>query len=92
MEEVKESRKILSQAHRPNSSHPNFYNPRKKAEKKPDLLTSQDFYDESNEEFKILGNASRMYARPGSSLVKSSSTNEISCFYLIFFFIEILSL
>ena len=84
MEEVKESRKILSQAHRPNSSHPNFYNPTKRSEKKPEFLTSQDFYDESNEEFKILGNASKMYARPGSGLNKSSSTNEISSTFPLF--------
>ena len=80
MEEIKESRKIMSQAHRPLSSHTNFYNP-KKIEKKPEFLSEEDFYDESNEEFRILGNASKLYNRPGSGIEKSSSTNEISGSY-----------
>ena len=81
MEELRETRKILSQTHRPNSSHPIFYNPKKKAEKKPELLSTEDFYDENDEEFKILGNSSKLFSRPNSSLAKLPTTKaEISGF------------
>ena len=80
LQELKETRKILSQTHRPLSSHPIFFNPKKKNEKKPELLSSQNFYDENSDEFKILGNSSRLFSRPSSALTKNPSKNEISGF------------